>query len=108
MDSPVASKPPLYKTLVVGRILAAAAANPPITNNSCEFGSTKYFLLCGLCGILACGTTHTFVVPLDVIKCRIQTNSEKYPDFFKGFKVRSTGSSYHTPLNYAIPAPHFR
>jgi hypothetical protein len=37
-----------------------------------EFGSGKYFALCGVGGILSCGITHTAIVPLDMIKCRIQ------------------------------------
>lgn len=40
--------------------------------DSCEFGSQKYLVLCGLGGILSCGTTHTAVVPLDLVKCRMQ------------------------------------
>ncbi|CAG2056369.1 unnamed protein product [Timema podura] len=55
--------------------------------NSCEFGSQKYFILCGLGGILSCGITHTLVVPLDLVKCRIQVNPEKYKSVFNGFKV---------------------
>ena len=39
---------------------------------SCEFGSAKFFALCGFGGILSCGLTHTAVVPLDLVKCRIQ------------------------------------
>ena len=39
---------------------------------SCEFGSGKFFALCGFGGILSCGLTHTSVVPLDLVKCRIQ------------------------------------
>ncbi|OUC44291.1 hypothetical protein D917_02217, partial [Trichinella nativa] len=39
---------------------------------SCEFGSGKYFALCGLGGVVSCGLTHTGVVPLDLVKCRIQ------------------------------------
>ena len=39
---------------------------------SCEFGSSKYYALCGFGGILSCGITHTAVVPLDLVKCRIQ------------------------------------
>ncbi|KOX79931.1 Phosphate carrier protein, mitochondrial [Melipona quadrifasciata] len=35
--------------------------------NSCEFGSNKYFMLCGLGGILSCGITHTMVTPLDLV-----------------------------------------
>ncbi len=40
--------------------------------HSCEFGSAKYYALCGFGGILSCGLTHTAVVPLDLVKCRIQ------------------------------------
>lgn len=40
--------------------------------DSCEFGSQKYFIMCGFGGILSCGTTHTAVVPLDLVKCRMQ------------------------------------
>ena len=40
--------------------------------NSCEFGSMKYYAFCGLGGILSCGLTHTAVVPLDLVKCRMQ------------------------------------
>ena len=39
---------------------------------SCEFGSMKYYAICGFGGILSCGLTHTAVVPLDLVKCRIQ------------------------------------
>lgn len=56
-------------------------------SDSCEFGSTKYFALCGLGGILSCGITHTMVVPLDLVKCRIQVNPEKYKSVVNGFKV---------------------
>lgn len=34
----------------------------------------KYFALCGFGGILSCGITHTAVVPLDLVKCRIQVS----------------------------------
>lgn len=39
--------------LVSGRNIAAASA---AAGDSCEFGSTKYFMLCGLGGIISCGT----------------------------------------------------
>lgn len=55
--------------------------------DSCAFGSTKYFLLCGLGGIISCGSTHTMVVPLDLVKCRIQVDPAKYKNIFHGFKV---------------------
>ena len=43
-----------------------------ISEVSCEHGSAKFILLCGFGGILSCGTTHTALVPLDLVKCRIQ------------------------------------
>jgi solute carrier family 25 phosphate transporter 3 len=54
---------------------------------SCEFGSGKYFALCAFGGVLSCGITHTAVTPLDLVKCRIQVNPEKYKNIGKGFKV---------------------
>jgi len=45
--------------------------------HSCEFGSMKYYALCGFGGILSCGLTHTAVVPLDLVKCRIQVSRAK-------------------------------
>merc|ERR1712002_719874 len=65
--------------LVQGRNIAAA--------DSCEYGSGKYYALCGLGGLLSCGITHTAVVPLDLVKCRIQVNAEKYKGIFNGFRV---------------------
>ncbi|CAB3381759.1 Hypothetical predicted protein [Cloeon dipterum] len=55
--------------------------------DSCEFGSAKYFALCGLGGILSCGITHTGIVPLDLVKCRIQVDPAKYKSVVNGFKV---------------------
>ena len=50
---------------------------------SCEFGSGKYYALCGFGGILSCGITHTALVPLDMVKCRIQVRFlRKIPVFF--------------------------
>lgn len=45
--------------LVAGRNIAAAST---ATGDSCEFGSTKYFLLCGLGGIISCGKCGVFHV----------------------------------------------
>ncbi|KAF4525196.1 hypothetical protein B566_EDAN008301 [Ephemera danica] len=76
--------PPENKPIVPGRYIAAAAT---AEGDSCEFGSGKYFALCGLGGILSCGITHTGIVPLDLVKCRIQVNPEKYKSVVTGFKV---------------------
>jgi len=64
------------------RMMSAAA-----TPDEVPFGSTKYFALCGLGGILSCGITHTALTPLDLVKCRIQTNAGKYKSIVSGFQV---------------------
>lgn len=48
---------------------------------SCEFGSSKYYALCGFGGILSCGLTHTAVVPLDLVKCRLQVCMKAKPHY---------------------------
>jgi len=65
------------------RMVAAASAE----EYSCEFGSAKYFALCGFGGVLSCGITHTAVTPLDLVKCRLQVNKEKYKSLGNGFKL---------------------
>ena len=55
--------------------------------DSCEYGSAKFYALCGLGGILSCGITHTAVTPLDLVKCRLQTNADKYKSVVNGFRV---------------------
>ncbi|XP_054272449.1 phosphate carrier protein, mitochondrial-like [Macrosteles quadrilineatus] len=71
-------------SLVPGRTIAATAVKD---GDSCEFGSSKYLALCGLGGILSCGLTHTMVVPLDLVKCRLQVDPVKYKSVVNGFKV---------------------
>merc|ERR1711983_123571 len=66
------------------RLVSAAALEP---GASCEFGSPKYYALCGFGGLLSCGLTHTAVTPLDLVKCRLQVNKEKYKSLGNGFKL---------------------
>merc|ERR1712051_557548 len=66
------------------RLVAAAELEP---GASCEFGSPKYYALCGFGGLLSCGITHTAVTPLDLVKCRLQVNKEKYKSLGNGFKL---------------------
>ncbi|KAG4067089.1 hypothetical protein HA402_000080 [Bradysia odoriphaga] len=72
------------KELVAGRNISAAATPE---GDSCEFGSNKYFALCALGGVISCGSTHTMVVPLDLVKCRLQVDAAKYKSVFNGFRV---------------------
>jgi len=54
---------------------------------SCEFGSMTYYAYCGFGGILSCGITHTAVVPLDLVKCRIQVDPSKYKGIFQAGRL---------------------
>merc|ERR1711912_137 len=72
------------------RKIQAAA---PAEEYSCEFGDSKYYALRGLGGVLSCGITHTAVVPLDLVKCRIQVDPAKYGGLINGFKVTMAESS---------------
>ncbi|XP_049871765.1 phosphate carrier protein, mitochondrial-like [Pectinophora gossypiella] len=60
---------------------------PPEEKTSCKMYSNEFFGLCAVGGALACGLTHTFVTPLDLVKCRLQVDPKKYGSLFKGFAV---------------------
>jgi len=59
---------------------------PAFLKEKTELYSLKYYGLCAIAGILACGTTHTAVVTLDVIKCRKQVNPTLYKGVGDGIK----------------------
>lgn len=71
----------------------AAKANPfkpqssAETEYSCEPGTLKFYGLCAVGGLLSCGITHTAVVPLDLVKCRLQVDKAKYQNLGTGFKI---------------------
>ena len=50
---------------------------------SCEVGSAKFYAYCAFGGLLSCGLTHTAVVPLDLVKCRIQVKTLSLTSFGK-------------------------
>ncbi|CAF1136318.1 unnamed protein product [Rotaria sordida] len=54
---------------------------------SCEYGSIKYYVYCGISGMLSGAITHAAVGPLDLIKCRLQVKPQKYENFIRGFQV---------------------
>ncbi|XP_056671082.1 phosphate carrier protein, mitochondrial-like [Monodelphis domestica] len=57
--------------------------------DSPEYGSAKYLALCGLSGGMSTGLSHTMVLPLDLIKCRLQVAPTKYPGLVSGFSLVS-------------------
>lgn len=53
----------------------------------------SYYAKCMMGGVLSCGLTHTFVVPLDLVKCRMQVDKTMYKGVFDGLRnVFSTGT----------------
>jgi len=54
--------------------------HPHVHNN-------QYYFKCMIGGILSCGLTHTFVVPLDVVKCKVQVFPQKYKSLFNGIRT---------------------
>jgi len=70
-----------------GLKVKAAGTTSNTDDYSCEFGDSKYYSICAFGGLLSCGLTHTAVVPLDLVKCRIQVDPGKYGNIFKGFKI---------------------
>jgi solute carrier family 25 phosphate transporter 3 len=46
----------------------------------------KYYLKCMIGGILACGTTHTSIVSLDVAKCKKQIDPNFSTSLIDGLK----------------------
>jgi solute carrier family 25 (mitochondrial phosphate transporter), member 3 len=65
------------KTGTFARALAASAGS--------DVHDSSYYAKCMMGGILSCGLTHTAIVPLDIVKCRMQTNPEVYKGLIQGF-----------------------
>jgi len=47
----------------------------------------SYYSKCLLGGILACGTTHAGITPLDVTKCNMQVDPAKYKGLISGLRL---------------------
>jgi len=75
---------------------AAAALAPVPEKKKKEWNSrtagkvphtTSYYGKCLIGGMLACGVTHTAVTPLDVVKCNMQVNPQKYKGLISGLRM---------------------
>jgi len=55
----------------------------------------SYYAKCMVAGVLSCGLTHTAVCPLDVVKCNMQTNPQKFKGLIPGLRllVKEEGSA---------------
>lgn len=51
-----------------------------------ELYSGKFYAACGIGGLLSCGLTHSFITPLDLVKCRMQTGA-KYKGTLDGIST---------------------
>ncbi|KAM0751289.1 hypothetical protein T439DRAFT_356119, partial [Meredithblackwellia eburnea MCA 4105] len=48
--------------------------------------SAQFYAACALGGLLACGATHAFVTPLDLVKCRKQVDKNIYKSNMDGWR----------------------
>ncbi|CAB3397930.1 unnamed protein product [Caenorhabditis bovis] len=69
------------------RTARCASSSKDSSKNDVEVGSAKFYALCALGGSLSCGITHFSITPLDIVKCRIQVDKEKYGNMVQGFRV---------------------
>jgi len=73
--------------------IASGSGSSSLLNHPVKLYSGEYFALCGVGGILSCGLTHTFVTPLDLVKCNTQANPKEFPGTIVGFKKIYTGQA---------------
>lgn len=50
-----------------------------------QLHSSRYYAACSFGGLLACGLTHAFITPLDLVKCRRQVDSKLYTGNFQAW-----------------------
>ncbi|KAJ1913545.1 Cu/Pi carrier [Mycoemilia scoparia] len=74
------------KAFVAPSVVEKPSAKPFVAAAPIEINSAKYFYTCAVGGALACGLTHTFVTPLDLVKCRLQVDKTLYNGIFDGWK----------------------
>ena len=81
-------------------LFTAAADNNPIahsiSNSMIHLGkkegsiplySPQFYVACSIGGLLSCGSTHTLITPLDLVKCRKQVNPSLYSSLFNGLST---------------------
>ncbi|ORY73260.1 mitochondrial carrier domain-containing protein [Leucosporidium creatinivorum] len=88
IESSAENKLEAAKTAVATGGQQAAAK---VQGKSIALYSPEYYYTCALGGILACGSTHALVTPLDLVKCRKQVNKDLYKGNMDGWsKIMKT------------------
>lgn len=74
-----------------------AGAAPGVSAGS-DVHDMSYYGKCMIGGIFACGLTHTAVVPLDIVKCKMQANPSQFPGMKSSYRhmVATQGYSWIT------------
>lgn len=67
--------------------LPSSQALSALASSPIELYSTSYYTTCAIGGAAACGVTHTFVTPLDLVKCRRQIDPNLYKSIFHGWRT---------------------
>ncbi|GMR49729.1 hypothetical protein PMAYCL1PPCAC_19924 [Pristionchus mayeri] len=81
------SPSPRFSSLLpLARAAQCATSGSAKDPKEVPFGSPKYIGLCGLGGALCCGLTHVWILPLDIVKCRMQVDPVKYSSILSGFR----------------------
>jgi solute carrier family 25 phosphate transporter 3 len=82
------------KVVMPSVVASARPAAAPVAFAGGDVHDMTYYAKCMMGGVLSCGITHTAVVPLDIVKCRMQTNPEVYTGLISGLsKLSSAGAS---------------
>ncbi|CAG9332809.1 unnamed protein product [Blepharisma stoltei] len=62
-----------------------------------EVHDISYYLKCMVGGVFACGLTHTAVVPIDIVKCRLQADPTKLKGMGDAYRaLNANGKSWMT------------
>lgn len=66
-------------------VIPSRVVLPAASEGGIKLYSAQYYQVCAVGGVLSCGLTHTAVTPLDVVKCNIQIDPQKYRGIAGGF-----------------------
>jgi solute carrier family 25 phosphate transporter 3 len=75
----------------------------PAEKKKIELYSPEFYRACTIGGILSCGLTHTAVTPLDVVKCNMQVDPQKYKNISTGFRVTLAEGGFRNLVRGWVP-----